>query len=66
MQKTLLGEKIKKYSCIHCSWEGYDFVKDGEFEVCPKCGWVCYNEDEIENMVGCYPMLKKQVKKDES
>ena len=38
----------ERYYCIHCNWTGFDYVKSGEFEVCPKCEWACYSESEVE------------------
>ncbi len=63
IQTTLLGKKNTKYFCIHCSWKGYNPKINMQFEVCPKCEWVCYSETEIdESLLGLYPVLKTKIK----
>ena len=73
-QMTLLGEKKLLWYCIHCEWKGYEtlikkqmieygFKENRDFNICPLCAWVCYNEKEIdESLTSCYPILKKKVR----
>jgi hypothetical protein len=50
------------YLCIHCSWIGHDFVLEGKHEMCPKCDWVAYDEEESRD-VHPYKKLYKKVER---
>lgn len=63
VQTDLFGGKKELYYCIHCPWHGYDVVKDGKFEVCPECNWVCYSDSEVESRFlgsNVYPKLAEK------
>jgi hypothetical protein len=68
-QTSLAGQLLPKWYCIHCPWEGFNpkIIDDPDFrhikmEMCPKCGWVTYNEFQAPGMVNLYPILKDKIK----
>ncbi len=65
-QMDLNGEKKEMWYCIHCSYYGHTFVKEGIHELCPECGWVVYSDEEVKEdflKSNIYPKLKKKYRK---
>ncbi len=48
VQTDFFGKPRMLWYCTHCKYVGYEFVKEGEFEVCPECGWCCYSDTEVK------------------
>ena len=58
-----MGNLVELWYCIHCSYVGYEYVKnDKAHELCPKCSWVVYSDSEVKKDLGsnCYPKLKEK------
>ncbi len=67
MQLSLTGEKKHIWFCIHCNYHGLECEKEGEHNLCPKCGWVVYNEIEVREHFlnsNVYPKLVKNYYKE--
>jgi len=65
-QTTLERKIIELYYCIHCPYVGYEYVKEGKHEVCPKCGWVVYSDNEVRELFlnsNIYPILAQKYRK---
>ena len=62
MQLTLEGEEKETWYCIHCNYYGHEHNKG----MCPNCGWVVYNEKDVEEKFlnsNVYPKLIKNYNK---
>jgi len=65
-QLTLTGKSTKKYSCCHCSWEGYaedeEYFKgfNGKVGTCPVCGWAIWEVEKAKNLTGLYDAFRKK------
>ena len=68
VQTTLDGKKVTLWYCIHCPYVGYECKQEGEFEICPKCGWVVYSDEEVKTKFvdvnsNVYPQLIRKYRK---
>lgn len=79
MQTSLFNDLKPLYYCIYCDWIGETYVeekvkgyfterdfKDGHpqtIELCPKCHWVVYTEEEAKGCMSVYPKLQQKLNK---
>lgn len=57
MQLDLFGNQKQKWSCCHCSWEGY---LDDERKTCPICDWAIWKIEQAKEMTNTYLAFRKK------